>query len=434
MVAHNLYEVVSGIDHARSSGMKVVTAALDQDPVERHSSERSVLIRTQFDSPVRVDGLKQTAYIPAGASWGDVVSAAAEHGLAAVHGAGASTDAISSLLNDGIGPYGRLFGIAANHVNSITVVTADGDIRLVTAATEPRLFWALRGGGYGFGIVTEVEISLQPIARIITASLHWDAANAGAIAPIWLEWCRIAPREVSTSLRIVAPSDPPGVSGVGDTRQLLALDIMLVVEEPEDTEAGHDLLDGLVDELRRAAKPLAEDRMEGCPDSLIADSIPRSGAVPTVSDTFLVSTLTAHDLEHLFISIGPDSESTLAEVELRQLGGDFADPRRNGGAFDRIEADFSLSAFAALSDDHSRIGHESFLASARARLSHRRTGYTLPLPPAGAVHPERVFSDEALDLIGEIRDEFDPTALFRRSTPGTAASAELSTRASENQK
>jgi hypothetical protein len=404
MVARNLYDVVSGIEHARSAGLMVMTVPDGEAFRGSRTPESFVLIRTRFDRPVRVDPLKQTATVPAGATWGEVVSAAAAHGLAAVHGDGTSSDAVASLLRGGIGAFARRFGVSANHVNSITIVTADGGIRLVTVATDPRLFWALRGGGDGFGIVTEVEISLQPVARVVTSSLEWESHAAGLLAPIWLEWSRTAPREASSSLRLTSFPDS----------QRLVIDTVVLVEEPEDTAAAVELMETLTGRLRLVAPPLLDTRTESCPDTLLVRYSGSPGTPSAVSDHFLVSGLTAQDLEHLCISVGARSGSTLADVELRRLGGDLADPERNGGAFDRTDAEFSFAAFGLLSDSDSRIDHESYLGAARARLSDRRTGFTLPAVGGNSGVAARVLRDDAVALVDEIRDEVDPAGLFHR--------------------
>src|SRR5690606_33592005 len=151
---------------------------------------------------------------PAGARWATVVEAAAAHSLAVLHGSSGDVGAIGYLLRGGISFYGREHGVAANSVLSITLVRADGEVVTTSADEDPDLFWAIRGGGGGFGIVTSVTISLLPMWGVHTGITFWDAEHAAALASAWRAWTKTAPRELSTSLRILNLPPLPGVPEV----------------------------------------------------------------------------------------------------------------------------------------------------------------------------------------------------------------------------
>lgn len=130
-----------------------------------------VLISTRRMSGVRVDPQARTAWVEAGASWRHVIEAAAAHGLAPLSGSFPGVGAVSYTLGGGVGLMARRYGFAADHVRRIGPVTADGKLRHVTEETEPDLFWALRGGGGNFGVVTGMEIELMPVARLYGGGL-----------------------------------------------------------------------------------------------------------------------------------------------------------------------------------------------------------------------------------------------------------------------
>ncbi len=79
--------------------------------------------------------------------------------------------AVSYTLGGGLGILAREFGYAADHVRAIEVVTADGELRRVTADGDPELYWALLGGGANLGVVTAIETALVPVARLYGGSL-----------------------------------------------------------------------------------------------------------------------------------------------------------------------------------------------------------------------------------------------------------------------
>ena len=97
--------------------------------------------------------------------WGDLVPRASELGLAALHGSSPNVGITGYTLGGGVGFYPRKHGLACNRVTAIELVTAGGEQIRVDAENEPDLFWALRGGGGSFGVVTALEFDLLPLPR-----------------------------------------------------------------------------------------------------------------------------------------------------------------------------------------------------------------------------------------------------------------------------
>ena len=83
----------------------------------------------------------------------------------------------------------RRYGVAANHVTAIELVTAEAELRRVDAERDPDLFWALRGGGGGFGVVTAIEFELQPIETVFAGIAFYDVHDAPAVLRAWRDWC-----------------------------------------------------------------------------------------------------------------------------------------------------------------------------------------------------------------------------------------------------
>src|SRR4029079_3053536 len=100
----------------------------------------------------------RVARVAAGTVWGDVVDAAAEHGLTALHGSSADVDWVGYALGGGIGWRARKHGLASSSIVAAEVVTADGDVVRADHETNPDLFWALRGGVGTFGVGTGTQI------------------------------------------------------------------------------------------------------------------------------------------------------------------------------------------------------------------------------------------------------------------------------------
>lgn len=168
-----------------------------------------VLIATRALDSVTVDPVHRTARVGAGASWGQVIEAAAPHGLAPLNGSSPSVGAVSYTLGGGLGILAREFGYAADHVRSLDVVTADGTARRVTPEREPELFWGLRGGGHRLGVVTGMEIGLVAVERLHGGSIAFDGARAAEVVRGYLEWTRTVPDTVTSSLAALVYPDLP---------------------------------------------------------------------------------------------------------------------------------------------------------------------------------------------------------------------------------
>src|SRR6185295_12672789 len=113
---------------------------------------------------VDIDPESRRARIGAGAQWHEVAGPAAEHGLAGLAGSAPDVGVVGYTLGGGVGFLGRRYGLSSNSVAAIELITADGRLRRVDADTDADLFWALRGGGGSFGVVTAIELELHPVA------------------------------------------------------------------------------------------------------------------------------------------------------------------------------------------------------------------------------------------------------------------------------
>ncbi|MGW1406165.1 FAD-binding oxidoreductase [Streptomyces sp. NPDC002403] len=207
--------------HAEDVRAAVAGAAARGLPVRVHATghglpgavEGGVLISTRRMDSVAIDPVRRTARIGAGVTWGQVIEAAAPHGLAPLNGSSPSVGAVSYTLGGGLGVLAREFGYAADHVHALDVVTADGVLRRVSPDSEPELFWALRGGGHRLGVVTAMEIGLVRAGRLYGGSVAFDgeAAGTGAaeVAGRYLEWAGALPDTLTSSLAALRYPDLP---------------------------------------------------------------------------------------------------------------------------------------------------------------------------------------------------------------------------------
>lgn len=313
VIARTVDEVRSAARYAAAVGRPVRVLSTGHGSMSRGAMDDALLIRVELTVGLRIDPTTRTAWVPAGTPWGGVVTAAAAYGLTAMHGSSPTVGAVGYLLHGGLSFYGRRHGVAANSVRSIELVTATGDHIRVDAEHHAELFWALRGGGGGFGVVTAVEIELIPVVGTISGSIVWPA------------------------------------------------------ESPTPVHASHRLLDAL-------------------PDATV---------------------------EKLVDTTGPGSQSPMMVVELRQLGGAFADPLRLGGAFDRIDRPWLYYAAGVAFDTAATESIAGQFSSNSAVLAAHTTRYTIPPFAEDAAEHQQSFGLATARAVNTVRQSYDPDGLFR---------------------
>ncbi|GLI26979.1 oxidoreductase [Agromyces rhizosphaerae] len=144
---------------------------------------------------VRVDVDARTAVVGGGARWRHVMDATEPHGLATTGGLISTTGVGGLTLGGGIGFLSRRFGLACDNVVSAEVVLADGSVVTASETSEPELYWAIRGGGGSFGVVTSFTFQLHEVPSVVGGPIFFSLDDAPAVLDRFAEFIRTAPRE-----------------------------------------------------------------------------------------------------------------------------------------------------------------------------------------------------------------------------------------------
>lgn len=298
-----------------------------------------LLITTKRLDAVSVDPQTRVATIQAGVRWAAVIAAAAPHGLAPITGSAASVGAVGYLLGGGLGPLARSHGFSSDRLLGATVVTASGDVVDASPTGDAELFWAIRGGKGGLGVVTEVRVGLVELPELYAGSLAFDGAHAETVLRGWIDWAATAPGEVTTSLALMRFPDaeflPPPIRG-----RFLAL---LRVAYPGGSDDGARLAAPL-----RALAPVEIDALGVLPLTDVArihddpeGPLPSWGwgALLGSLDQDFATTLTSH-----FHATAP---VPFLGIELRHLGGAAAVELDGGTAVGGRAAAFAIHVLGA---------------------------------------------------------------------------------------
>lgn len=298
-----------------------------------------IAIATDGLAFVTVDAEARTARVGAGATWTDVLAVASPLGLAGLCGSAPHVGVVGYLLGGGIGPVARTFGFGADHVRSISVVTADGGLVRADREFNQDLFWALRGGKGGFGVVVDVEIDLFPLDTIYGGALYYSADDTPAVLRAFAEWTRDLPDEMTTSVAMLRLPPLPELPEALRGRFVCAVRIGYVGPEHH--------AEALMEPIRDAARPLI-DAVRQLPYSEIgsihADPV---DPMPVMEGGILLHSFTAAAAEALLACAGPTVDVPLAAVELRVLGGALARTPEPANAVGGRDAAYSLHVVGA---------------------------------------------------------------------------------------
>ncbi len=344
----NAEEAAAVVRGARAAGLRVAPQSTGHNPgpLAEGGLDDVLLVRTSAMTSVEIDAERQIATVGAGVLWLDVVEAAAQHGLATLHGSSPDVGVSGYSLGGGMGWFARKLGLQTNSITGATIVTADGAVRHVDAnseGTDADLFWALRGGGGNLGLVTSLSFRLYPIETAYGGMLAWDWSHAEKVLTRWASWSVDAPDEVTTSFRIMQLPPIEEIPEPIRGRNLVVIDGAVLADDARAEEILAPLRD-LEPEIdmftRMPAAALV--RIHGDPE----------GPTPAISDSSMLSALPAEAIRALVATAGPGSGSSLLMAELRQLGGQLGRPHDGAGVLPRLEGQFVLfGAAMALSPE-----------------------------------------------------------------------------------
>jgi FAD/FMN-containing dehydrogenase len=175
--------------------------------------EGGVLLKTSGMAEVLVDPDRRVVRVGPGARSEQVLAAAAPFGLAPLSGSHADVGVAGYTLGGGMGWLGRRFGLAADSLLRADVVTGDGELLRATPDRNADLFWALRGGGGNFGVVTALELRLFEVPQVYAGTALFPIARAGAVLEYYRDWGAELPDELSTTIVLLRESPDPGIEG-----------------------------------------------------------------------------------------------------------------------------------------------------------------------------------------------------------------------------
>jgi len=405
-------DVVEAVRFARAQGMRIAPQGSGHGAAPLQSLEGAMLIRTLAMRQVAIDPAARTARVEAGALWRDVTVPAAAHGLAALAGTAPTVGVVGYTLGGGLGWLARRFGLAANSVTAADIVTPDGRLVHADSDHEPDLLWTVRGGGGGVGVVTALEFTLYPVREIYAGTLFFPIQRSAQILAAWREWTDTLPDAVTSQGRILRVPSLPSVPEQLRGRDFVTVEAACI----GDATAGAELIKPLrqlgpeIDTLAIIPAPELE-RLHMDPE----DPVPFDG------DGALLTDFPAAAIDALVSLAGPDSGTSLENIEIRQLGGRLALADSGGGPQAKMTAGFLIfsNGIAPTPDRASAVRADArALNDALASWRAEHDEFNLRQPPVPA---SCVLSPASFRRLQEIKAKYDPEEAIISAHPAWPA-------------
>jgi FAD/FMN-containing dehydrogenase len=211
-------DVVAAVKRAREENLRVAVRGGGHSVAGLSAIEGGMLIDLAPMNGVEVDAERRIAKVGGGALWSDLDGATQEHGLAVPGGVVSDTGVAGLTLGGGYGWLRRKYGLSCDSIVEAELVTADGSVVTASADENPDLYWAIRGGGGNFGIVTTFTFELHEVGpEVAFAATFYPLEDAGEIMRGWRDYVESAPDEVtSVCVTLTFPANPDLPEAVHD--------------------------------------------------------------------------------------------------------------------------------------------------------------------------------------------------------------------------
>ncbi|HET9522556.1 MAG TPA: FAD-binding oxidoreductase [Candidatus Limnocylindrales bacterium] len=408
-------DVAHVIKLARDTGLELAVRSGGHSGAGHSVTEGGVVIDLADMKKIDIDVAGRTVWAEAGLTAGEVTKATAEHGLAIGFGDTGSVGIGGITLGGGVGYLGRKYGLTIDNLVAADIVTADGEQLRVDATHHPDLFWAIRGGGGNFGVVTRFQYRLHEVGEVVGGMLILPATAeviAGFIAA-----AEAAPDELSTIANVM-PCPPMPFVPEDEHGKLVVFALMI---HAGDIEAGQ----AAVAPFRALATPVA-DMLRPMPYPEIYG--PEGGAEDyhplAIARTLFVDRIDL-PVAKVIMDHLESSDAAMRVAQLRVLGGAIARVPADATAYAHRGSRIMVNIASFYEGDHDRAKRQAWVDDFVAAITQDDHGaYVNFLVDEGEERIRAAYPGATWDRLAKVKATYDPSNVFRLNQNVPPATAE----------
>jgi hypothetical protein len=403
--AESADDVAAVVHFARANGLGVAAQGTGHGAGARGPLDGSILLTTERMKGIEIDADNRVGRYEAGVLWMEANPAAGEHGLANFSGSAPDIGIVGYTTGGGFGWLARRHGLACNKVRAFELVTADGEQRRVDADNDADLFWALRGGGGSFGIVTAIEFDLAELPEVFAGSVIYPAdERSSEIMHSYFQWAPSLPKDVTSIARFLRLPPLPQIPEPLQDKPLITLGACYAGPESDGAE--------LVQPIRELGEPVMDTFQNMPPSGLPAVHMEPEEPVPGLVDTTSLREAPQEAIDAFIETAGPDSGSPLLSAELRQCGGALAEPADGAGALSHLDAEYVFCGIGLQMSPEMGEAINQRMDTVRNALepwSTRSRYFNFADRPTDL---EALFAPETLERLREVKRRYDPDGVI----------------------
>jgi len=400
-------DVIEAVTFARAHGLLLAVRGGGHNVAGNAICDGGLVIDLSLMRAVHIDAGTRTVRVQGGATWGDVDRETQVFGLAVPGGVVASTGVAGLTLHGGMGHLRRKHGLSIDNLLSVDIVTADGQIRTASAKEHADLFWAVRGAGSNFGVVTSFEFRAHPLGQtVMLCAPMYALEDAPRVVPAWRDFMATAPEEISSIAVFwsVPAGFPPELVGTP-----VVITAAVYAGPPEEGERVLRPLRELATPVMDLSAPLPFTAIQSAFDPFFPKGLLmywKSLYVDELSD----------ELIRELCRLAAERPSAQSPIDIWHHGGAMRRTGAEATAFGRRDAPYMLSFDSTWTDPRDTERNIAWTREAWAAL-HRFSSGGLYLNFAGFGEEKEELLRAAyggnFEQLRSLKAKYDPTNLFR---------------------
>jgi FAD/FMN-containing dehydrogenase len=400
----NAEDVAATVSFAQRHGTPLAVRSGGHSLAQYSVVDGAIIVDFAAMKHVSIDPDARVAHVEAGATSADVASPAHEHGLALSTGDTHSVGIGGLTTGGGIGFMVRKYGLAIDNLLEAELVTADGRIRIANQRENRDLFWAIRGGGGNFGIITRFTFQLAPVDRILGGDLMLPASRE--VIRRYLEYAITAPEDLTLIANVMHAPPAPYVP----SERIGELVLSILVSWTGNIEDG----ERAIAPLRALAAPVA-DAVSLIPYPSIYGFTAHQASPHGASIRMMFADELSDDALDEVLEAMEHASSPYSIVQLRGLGGEYARIGNEATAFAHRERNYFVAIIAVWLDSTEDASvHEAWTGALWEKLRPEGTGvYVNFLEREGQERIREAYPGSTYERLQEIKATWDPDNRFR---------------------